>query len=413
MMCEPLRLAALGALAVGAVRGYAQAPAPTHNDLAYAEVLRDDGTSKTLHMDVWLSPADGEPAPLVIWIHGGAWLGGTYNAAPPGLQAMLQRGLAVASIQYRLSGESIFPAQIHDVKGAVRFLRQRAEQYNLDANRFASFGSSAGGHLAALLATSGGVEELEGDVGGNLEASSRIQAVIDFFGPTDLLQMNLDVTTPPGSVLNHDAPNSPESQLIGFDGPGQGVGVLRANLDNPAAPFPEKAELARLVNPLTHVDADDPPAFIAHGNQDNVVPYNQSQRLATALEEVEVSHVFRPVLGAGHGFGNQDPTVIAEALEFITSQWAPIDGDFEDDGDVDGADLLQWQQNHAVGSLDDWRANFGRTWRDPATAAVPEPGGRHAWLLGGAIVVARGAGTRSERGDAEVVRRMSSSPRVR
>jgi acetyl esterase/lipase len=393
-------LVAVGTLGLVATRGYAQAPAPTHNDLAYAEVARDDGTSKTLLMDVWLGPAGGEPAPLVIWIHGGAWLGGTYNAAPPGLQAMLQQGLAVASIQYRLSGESIFPAQIHDVKGAVRFLRARAEEYNLDANRFAAFGSSAGGHLAALLATSGGVADLEGDVGGNLDASSRVQALIDFFGPTDLLAMNADVTTPPGSVINHDAPNSPESQLIGFDGPGQGVGVLRANLDNPAAPFPEKAELARLVNPITHVDADDPPAFIAHGNQDVVVPYNQSQRLATALEDADVSHAFRPVVGAGHGFGSQNAMVIAEALAFLASQWAPIDGDFEDDGDVDGADLLRWQQNQTLGSLDEWRANFGRTWGSPAITAVPEPNMRHAWLLGGAIVVGRGVATRSERADA-------------
>lgn len=327
MTQQMARCVALGSLAISALSAFAQTPAPTHNDLAYAEVARDDAAAKTLHMDLWLGAAGGEPAPLVIWIHGGAWLGGSYNGPPPALPDMLRQGFAVASVQYRLSGEAIFPAQIHDVKGAVRFLRSRAEEFNLDANRFVAFGSSAGGHLAALLATSGGVTELEGDVGGNLDVSSRVQAVIDFFGPTDLLTMNADVTTPPGSVIDHDAPNAPEALLLGFSGAGQGVGALRANPANPAAQLREKAELARLANPITHVDADDPPAFIAHGDRDNVVPFKQSERLAAALADAGVPHEFRPVVGAGHGFGQQDLAIIAEALEFIQSHWAPREAD--------------------------------------------------------------------------------------
>lgn len=323
----------------------AQNPVPTHNDLAYSVVSNDDGSQATLRMDVWEATADVERAPLVIWIHGGGWQGGTYNAAPPGLQSLLNAGYAVASVQYRLSGAAIFPAQIHDVKGATRFLRAHADDYGLDASRFAAFGSSAGGHLTALLATSGGVADLEGNSGGNLEHSSRVQAAIDFFGPTDLLQMNLDVTNPPGSNINHDASNSPESKLIGFDGTGEGIGVLRANLSNPAAPFPEKAGLVTLVNPITHIGNDDPPIFIAHGDQDATVPMKQSQRLADALAGAEIDHAMRVVVGAGHGFGTQGHTVINEAIDFVTAHFTRVAGDFNGDGAVNDADYSLWKQD--------------------------------------------------------------------
>jgi acetyl esterase/lipase len=245
------------------VDGLAFAQMPTHNDVAYAQVTNDDRTPATLRMDVWEATADVERAPLVIWIHGGAWLAGTYNSPPPGLQQFLNAGYAVASVQYRFSTAAIFPAQIYDVKGATRFLRAHADEYGLDPNCFVSFGSSAGGHLSALLATSGDVATLEGTTGGNLGLSSRVQAAIDYFGPTDLVQINFDVTTPPGSVINHDAPNSPESVLIGFDGSGEGIGVLRANLSNPDPPFPEKAALAASANSITHIKAGDPPMFVA------------------------------------------------------------------------------------------------------------------------------------------------------
>lgn len=291
---------------------------PSVNDLAYATVTNDKGRQATLHLDLWLNKSDTGEAPLVIWIHGGAWLAGSYNSPPPPLRLLLKSGYAVASVQYRLSKTATFPAQIHDVKGAVRYLRAHADKYHLDSARFAAWGSSAGGHLAALLATSGGVAEAEGNSGGNLDVSSRIQAAVDYFGPTDLLNMNADVTTRPRSVLDHDAPDAPESQLIGFDAEGQGIGVLRNNLSNPDPPFPEKAALVRLANPIEHVSADDPPVFIAHGTRDNLVPRNQSVRLADALQVKGISHVLRIVEGAGHGFGPQSETVDAEAIAFLT-----------------------------------------------------------------------------------------------
>lgn len=323
--CSKLSLVPLLVLLVASLSfttGNAQSP--DINDLIYATVTNDNGSQATLRLDLWRSRSSNKSAPLVIWIHGGAWLGGSYNLPPQGLQQLLQSGFAVASVQYRFSSASIFPAQIHDVKGAVRFLRAHADEYNLDPKRFAAWGSSAGGHLAALLATSGGISEAEGTTGGNPGVSSRIQAAVDYFGPTDLLQMNLDVTTPPGSIINHDAPNSPESLLIGFGGTGQGVGVLRNNLSSPNPPFTEKVALAKLANSIEHVTPEDPPIFIAHGNQDNLVPIKQSVRLASALEAKDIDHVMRVVVGGGHGFGTQSAAVDAEAIEFLAWQLSSI-----------------------------------------------------------------------------------------
>lgn len=320
---HPLIWRAARACAVAIVALHSEiagAQSPTHDDLAYAVVSNDNGSTATLRMDVWESTADVERAPTVVWIHGGAWVGGTYNSPPPGLEAMLQAGFAVASVQYRFSRAAVYPAQIHDVKGAVRFLRAHSAEFGLDASRFAAWGSSAGGHLTALLATSGDVAELEGTTGGNREHSSRIQAAIDYFGPTDLLNMNLDVTSPPGSIIDHDAPNSPESMLIGCDGPGEGIGVLRANLTNPHPPYPVATALVALANPITHVTPDDPPMFIAQGNQDSLVPMKQSVRLADALKLGGIKHEMRVVVGAGHGFGSQDATVNAEAIAFLQAQ---------------------------------------------------------------------------------------------
>ncbi|QDV77279.1 alpha/beta hydrolase [Botrimarina mediterranea] len=302
-------------LVVSATLSSSQPLAPTHNDVVYGAIEPDDGGRRALHIDLWL-PQASDPTPLVVWIHGGAWMGGSYNAPPIGLKQLLDRGFAVASVEYRLSGEAIAPAQIHDVKGAVRYLRANAEEYNLDPDAFAAWGSSAGGHLTALLATSGGVADAEGDIGGNLDHSSVIQAAVNYFGPTDLLQMNADVRTPPGSVIDHDDPTAPESRLIGFDGAGKGVGVLRDNLANPAAPFPEKAALARLMNPIEHVTANDPPMFIAHGDKDNVVPYQQSVRLEQALRNAGVGCELRRVADEGHGGPRFQPFTV-EAIDFL------------------------------------------------------------------------------------------------
>jgi acetyl esterase/lipase len=217
-----------------------------------------------------------KPWPLVIWIHGGAWLGGS-RALPP-VMFLAHDGFALARIDYRFSQDAIWPAQIFDCKAAVRFLRANAAKYHLDADHFGVGGDSAGGHLAAMLGTSGDVKELEGDLG-NPGVSSRVQAVLDWFGPTDLSQIVQQ--SGPKSRLKHDGPNSPEARLLG-------------------GPVSEKAELARSANPITYVDQNDPPFLIMHGDVDRIVPHEQSVILAKALIDAGVEVTMKTIHGADH-----------------------------------------------------------------------------------------------------------------
>ncbi|MEZ6034982.1 MAG: alpha/beta hydrolase [Planctomycetaceae bacterium] len=154
-------------------------PVRIERDLVYAEV---DGQQLTL--DLYL-PEGQKRAPLVVWIHGGGWRGGTKHNPP--LREITKDGFALASISYRFTNKAIFPAQIHDCKGAVRWLRTNADRFGYNPDWIAVAGSSAGGHLALLMGTSGGVTALEGNVGGNLDRSSAVQAVIDYFGPSDFV----------------------------------------------------------------------------------------------------------------------------------------------------------------------------------------------------------------------------------
>jgi acetyl esterase/lipase len=240
-------------------------------------------------LDLYLSKSE-EKLPLIIRIHGGAWLAGSKEMEGPG--DYIRRGYAVASINYRLSQHAIFPAQIEDCKAAVRYLRANAQKYNLDPNRFAVWGSSAGGHLAALLGTTGDINEF--DVGENLSVSSRVQAVVDYFGPTDFLQIETH-RLPEGMV--HNIPDSPESKLIG--------GLI---VDNP-----EKAEKA---NPITYITKDAPPFLIIHGDKDPLVPHHQSELLEAALKKAGVPVIFYTVKGGGHG-GFKDPNVPTLTAQFF------------------------------------------------------------------------------------------------
>ena len=227
------------------------------------------------------------PLPMIVWIHGGAWLAGSKENC---LSArFISHGYAAASINYRLSQHAIFPAQIEDCKAAIRFLRTNAEKYNIDPNRIGVWGASAGGHLVALLGTAGDVKEFE--KGPNLNVSSRVQAVCDFFGPTDLTKMSAFAST-----MDHDAPDSPESRLIG-------------------GPVQENKDACRLANPITYVSKNDPPFLICHGDKDMLVPHNQSVLLYDALKKAGVSVKFYTVKGGGHGF--RDPEVDRMVQEFF------------------------------------------------------------------------------------------------
>jgi acetyl esterase/lipase len=213
--------------------------------------------------------------------------------------AFLRQGYAIASINYRLSQHAKFPAQIEDCKAAVRWLRAHAAEYRLDPTRFAAMGSSAGGHLAAMLGTTGDVKDF--DIGANLDQSSRVQAVVDNFGPTDFLQMDAH-RLPSGMV--HDTPDSPESELIG--------GAIQEN----------KARTAR-ANPITFITPGDPPFLIIHGDQDPLVPHHQSELLEAALKKAGVPVTFYTVKGGGHG-GFKDPKVIELTREFLAKHLKPL-----------------------------------------------------------------------------------------
>ncbi|MCX7050184.1 MAG: alpha/beta hydrolase [Candidatus Sumerlaeota bacterium] len=265
------------------VTGAAQQAALPPGVKAIRDIVYARPGNKPQMLDIYL-PEKTDAAsslPLIVWIHGGAWVGGTKNNCPA--MRMVPNGFVAASVNYRLSQEAIFPAQIEDCKAAIRWLRVNAGKYNIDPNRIGVWGSSAGGHLVALLGTSGDVKDLEGSEG-DLTVSSRVQAVCDWFGPTDFL----DIVKHP-SNLKHDSPESPESKLIG--------GYILA---------PENKEKVARANPITYIKKDAPPFLIMHGDKDMTVPYQQSVLLHEALKKAGVDATFEIVPGAGHGFGGQD-----------------------------------------------------------------------------------------------------------
>ena len=234
-------------------------------DLVYA------GVSPAQKLDLYLPPGAG-PLPLLIYVHGGGFRMGDKNlpAARGILDGLLARGYAVASLNYRLSGEAEFPAAIQDVKTGVRWLRAHAREYRLAPGRFGAWGDSAGANLVSLLGTSCGDPELEAAELGNPDQSSCVQAVVDFYGPIDFLQMDAQLAGTECPV-NHDRPNSAESQYVG-------------------GPIQQMKTLVGQANPITYITADDPPFFIQHGSKDCTVPPQQSQLLYEAL---------KPVIGEG------------------------------------------------------------------------------------------------------------------
>ncbi len=273
-------------------QGYALEPLSPQRDPIPegTRILRDvvyeavDG--RDLRLDLYLPESDDDrPLPLVIWIHGGGWRTGS-KQNPRLALTLLGRGYAVASLEYRLSGEAIFPAAIDDCKAGVAFLRLNADRYGIDPERFGVWGASAGGHLAALVGTTGDTEQFNAHPVAQ-RTPTVVQAVCDWFGPTDFLQM--DAQAIPGSRLVHDDPNSPESRFVG--GPIQ------------EEPFRSVVSQA---NPLTYVSAVDPPFLIMHGDADVLVPYRQSVLLHEALREQGVDSTLVVVEGAGHGLGGGD-----------------------------------------------------------------------------------------------------------
>ena len=240
-----------------------------HKDIVYGQV---DG--RALLVDLYI-PNDTPEPPLLVWVHGGAWRSGSKSSVGP--LGLASAGFAIASVDFRPSAEAPFPGQIHEIKAAIRFLRAEASTYGYDAGRIAIGGNSSGGHLAALVGVTNGHAALEGEVGDHLDQSSSVQAIVDYYGPTNL-----------ASILS-------QSTLHGLSVRQPALELL---LGGQPDAVPELAELASVV---THVDATDPPLLILHGDQDPQVPINQSHELHGAYKELGLTVHFEVVHGAAHG----------------------------------------------------------------------------------------------------------------
>lgn len=243
-----------------------------------------------LLLDLYLPENGEEPVPLVIWSSGSGWLRDDGKKGAADLAPFFTgAGYAVAGVSVRSSAQAHFPAQVHDAKAAVRWLRTNAGRYALDPDRFAFMGNSSGGWLAAMVALTADIPELDGAPGVD-EVSCRVQVAVDFFGPTDFLQM--DAHMPDGCeafkrLLGidgcHADPSSPESRLVG-------------------GPIETLHDACARANPVAYVGPDAPPLMILHGRADPYVPHHQSELLYAALREHENEAVFYSIPDVGHEF---------------------------------------------------------------------------------------------------------------
>ena len=261
------------------------------SDINYAG---DDQAYHTL--DIYLPEKKAQSYPVVIHIYGSAWFSNSSKGmADLGTicQSLLDAGYAVVTPNHRSSMDAKFPAQIHDIKAVVRFVRGEAEKYHFDATFIAISGFSSGAHLASLTATSGNVKELEGNIGAYTHEASTVQAACDWSGPIDMFRMNCDEPRKWG--------NTPEEALIGHD-----------YTDDQAADF-------RAISPITYLDANDPPVIIFHGTDDNVVPYCQGQEFHEALTGCGVKTELHIVPGGGHGFNMYSEDNLQLMVDFLHS----------------------------------------------------------------------------------------------
>ena len=262
----------------------AQAPKPfqlpagikMEKDIAYIE-----GGDEAQKLDIYLPEAPpAKPLPLIVHIHGGGWRAGSKFPCP--VMGMVLKGYAVASVEYRFSQKAVFPAQIQDCQAAIRWLRAHAKQYHFDTEHLGAIGGSAGGHLSALVGTSGGKKAFP-PIGGHEDQSDRVQAVCDIFGPADFT-----------TVVQQAAEDKNVKNIFAFNTPSDPYsGLIGAKLDDKAK--------ADAVSPVHYVSKDAPPFLILHGTHDTLVPYAQSVQLEAALKTQGVPVWLQTLPGAGHG----------------------------------------------------------------------------------------------------------------
>lgn len=251
----------------------------------------------SLKLDIY-RPKKAPQAPMaaIVWIHGGGWRQGDKNNAANAIAAA-RRGFFAVSINYRLSGEATFPAAIEDVKGAIRWLRANAKDYNVDPDRIGVWGGSAGGHLALLAGCADEKAGLEGK-SGYAGTSSRVQAVCSWFGPAEFGNLGTDGDSVIGQFIGGSAKDKPEAY--------------------------------KLASPTTHASKDDPPVLMIHGDKDALVPLSQSETMLKALKTAEVPAELVVVRNAGHGFkpegGEIEPksdAILDTSLKFFEEKLAP------------------------------------------------------------------------------------------
>jgi acetyl esterase/lipase len=277
-------------------------PGRSRLEVAYAAV------STAQRLDLHLPPAaDPTPVPLVVAIHGGAFAFGDKGDVVRRLvDPLTAAGFAVASLNYRLSGEASFPAPVQDVKAAVRWLRAHAPEHGIDPDRIGAIGESAGGYLATMLGVTGGLDTFDDPALGNPGVSSAVRAVVDLYGPVNFSTMDDQLRSNPrcrpGDAV-HNAARSPESLLLGRQ-------------------ITEAAPLVRAACPLTYLSRDAPPApfLIEHGDADCTVPFQQSEELADGLVAIGAPARLTILRDAGHADDFPLPRRMPGILEFLADK---------------------------------------------------------------------------------------------
>lgn len=246
-------------------------------DLPYAET---DNPRQKLDLYLPQNPKSDKPLPVIVFIHGGGWKAGDKGSGIGNLSRFVASGeYAGVSVGYRLTDEAKWPAQIHDCKAAIRWIKANAKEYHLDAGKIGVWGTSAGGHLVSMLGTSGDVKELEGTLGKHLDQNSQVTCVANFFGPENFLTM----VRQPSTIDRTKGGEYPEALLLG-------------------GPVPQKEAVAKEASPVTHVSQGDAPFFTAHGTKDPLVPYAQGKEIHAALTKAGVPSILQEMTGGGHGF---------------------------------------------------------------------------------------------------------------
>lgn len=268
----------------------------TYNDVTYSTAGETE-----LKLDLAVPAGDGGPHPMVVFIHGGGWAGGSRLAFRRQIQEAARRGYVGATVSYRLmkydrqnkettTAEQPFPAQVHDVKAAIRWLRANAKKYHADPERIGVTGFSAGGHLVLMLGLTDKDSGLEGN-GGHPEVSSRVQAVVNVFGPTEMK-------------------TAWQQSSVAW--------IYRLFLGGTPE---EAAEHYRLASPVTWVSADDPPVLTIHGDLDRLVPVSNARLLDQTMKAAGASHELLILKGQGHGFrGEAARTMVDATWKFFEKQ---------------------------------------------------------------------------------------------